>query len=191
MICILLLAFSTYLNIEMYLITLLSAIVLTICIIIFSKRREGVLTSVYKRIPYNLILFILSMYTLVIALNHNGVTQKISQLISNIAVDNNSAIVVYGSLSTIFDNLVNNIPMSMLFSSIILNNFSNGALYATIIGSNVGAYLTPLASLAGIMWMFMLKKENVDFSFGKFLKYGIVLTPLILIASLSGLIILL
>ena len=62
--------------------------------------------------------------------------------------------------------------MSVLFSGVL----GHGALpidaYATVIGSNLGAYLTPVGALAGIMWSGLLKRHEVKFSFLDFIKYG-------------------
>ena len=78
--------------------------------------------------------------------------------------------------------------MSVLFSEIIPSN-NLGALYATIIGSNIGAFLTPIGALAGIMWLSILKKHNVNYSFSSFIKYGVIVAIPTLIISLIGLMI--
>lgn len=68
--------------------------------------------------------------------------------------------------------------MSVLYADIIHHmpllpqQALNRAIYSSIIGSNIGAYLTPIGALAGMMWMRILKKEDIDLSFGKFVSYG-------------------
>ena len=57
--------------------------------------------------------------------------------------------------------------------------------YATIIGSNLGALLTPVGSLAGIMFMNILKEKQVDFSIKSFIKYGIIISIVSLTISLT------
>jgi arsenical pump membrane protein len=99
-------------------------------------------------------------------------------------------ILVYGITSVFFANLINNIPMSVLFSTILLgvdSVVSSSGVYATIIGSNIGAFLTPIGALAGIMWLSIIRTNGVDFSFRRFLKYGIVIAPPVLFAALLGL----
>ena len=80
--------------------------------------------------------------------------------------------------------------MSVLFSNII--NFSdinlcNQAIYATIFGSNLGAFLTPVGALAGIMFTDLVSKQEINFSFKTFIKYGSIITIPTLIVSLFGL----
>lgn len=61
-------------------------------------------------------------------------------------------------------------------------------IYAATIGSNIGAFFTPVGALAGIMWASILKRFNVDLSFKKFILYGIVISIPTLLAALFGLI---
>ena len=58
-------------------------------------------------------------------------------------------------------------------------------MFATIIGSNRGANLTPLGALAGIMWMGILHGKDHPISFLQFVKYGLLVTPLTLAAALA------
>ena len=73
---------------------------------------------------------------------------------------------------------MNNIPMSVLFSSIVDVNSLNGlkALYSVIIGSNIGAFLTPVGALAGIMFTNLTSKYEVNYSFASFIKYGLIIS---------------
>jgi arsenical pump membrane protein len=85
-------------------------------------------------------------------------------------------------------NFINNIPMSVLFSGIIESGVAtNAKIYATVIGSNLGAYLTPVGALAGIMWTGLLRTHEVEFSFKDFIKYGVVVAVPALAVSLFGL----
>ena len=88
------------------------------------------------------------MFIIVLALKECGVTSALNKLlITNSKTDG----VTFGVLSALSANLLNNIPMSVLFESIIGGD-SVPALYGAIIGSNVGAFITPVGALAGIMW---------------------------------------
>lgn len=95
-------------------------------------------------------------------------------------------ILTYGVSSTLVANLINNIPMSVLYSA-ITETASPFAVYASVIGSNIGAFLTPVGALAGIMFTGLLKNLDVKFSFLDFLKYGVVVAIPTLFATLAGL----
>ena len=61
------------------------------------------------------------------------------------------------------------------------------ALYASIIGSNLGAFFTPIGALAGIMWMQLLRSHNLKLSFGRFTRYGAAVAVPALALALLGL----
>lgn len=83
--------------------------------------------------------------------------------------------------------MINNIPMSVFFGGVLESGASLQSVYGAVIGSNLGAFLTPIGALAGIMWMGLLKKYNVDFSFRRFVFYGGLLSVPALAAALFGL----
>ena len=187
LICLVLLVISSYINIPMYLICLCCAIslVLLISVInIISKKKFSNIKNTFKRIPYDLCPFVLSMFVLVITLKNQGILLELSTVLSKI----NNDLYSYGVSSFVCSNFMNNIPMSVMFSEMIVSsNASTTALYATVIGSNLGAYLTPLGALAGIMWLGLLKNEKVEMSFGKFIIYT---GPISLIAMCVSLLLL-
>ena len=47
--------------------------------------------------------------------------------------------------------------------SFMSNTNNINLVYATIVGSNIGALFTPIGALAGIMWIRMLKENNVKY----------------------------
>lgn len=172
------LAISNYINIEMYLITLTISIILFVFLslyVLITKKEKQVITNSFKRLPYPLIFFLISMFIMVSALKLDGYTLKLYNLLNH-----SNEIYTYGISSFIFCNLMNNIPMSVLYSNVLSYGVSSKVIYATIISSNIGAYLTPLGALAGIMWMSILKIYDVDFKFKDFTKYGLISIPVVL-----------
>ena len=186
----LMLIISNYISLEMWLICLISLLILTFILLIYSLKNKDktYLFNTYKRLPYNLIPFILSMFILVLSLKENNVISYLQNFLDLLSINKIAEGFTYTISSTIFDNIINNIPMSILYSS-ILENKSELAIFSTIIGSNIGAYFTPIGALAGIMWMSILKKYDLNFNFLSFLKYGIILVPVSLLFSTLGIII--
>ncbi|MBQ1684750.1 MAG: arsenical efflux pump membrane protein ArsB, partial [Clostridia bacterium] len=52
---------------------------------------------------------------------------------------------------------------------------------------NIGAFLTPIGAIAGIMWMSVLKLHRVKLSFFDFVRYGILISVPSICAALFGL----
>lgn len=182
-ICLIFLIISSYLNIEMYLISLVSALSLLIISFVYfivKKIKLSKYLDILKRLPFELIPFILSMFIIVLALNK----QNIPSMISNY-LNNGNEIINYGISSFLMCNVMNNIPMSVFYASII-NIGDLKATYSTIIGSNLGAFLTPIGALAGIMFTSLLKKYDVKYTFIDFIKYGVIISiPTLLVALFS------
>ena len=169
--CTLVLAFGSYFGIEMWLVSLLSMLSLFIWNIAASlvrKQKPSTLIACLRRAPWELIPFIISMFIIVEALGATGVSAKIFSLFGD-----SYPIWKYGASSFLASNLINNIPMSVLFSSVLEGSASLGAIYATVIGSNLGACLTPIGALAGIMWSSILKDQGLKFGYTDFLKIGV------------------
>lgn len=182
------LAISSYIEIEMWLIAIVAAgalILLVLLLAVIKHQKPIELGNTLKRTPWELIPFVISMFVLVLTLGKYSVTTKMGDFFGA-----NYPILIYGIMSLVFANLVNNIPMSVLFTSILVgvdSTVATSGIYAAIIGSNIGAFLTPIGALAGIMWLSILKNNNIDFSFGKFIRYGIIITIPVLASALFGL----
>ena len=172
LVCIALLAFSYTLKVEMWVICVALAVSLTLFNAVYGIIKQKSVKRVVnglKKAPYELIPFVLSMFVIVLALSECGFTSMISDaIISGTKADGIS----FGFISAIASNVLNNIPMSVLFEKIIAGS-STSALFGAIIGSNVGAFITPVGALAGIMWTKILGSYDVKLSFGKFMLYGV------------------
>ena len=188
--CTILLILSSYIGLEMWYITLGFAVSLFLCVTIYKKKKgvkERVLLHTIMRAPWELIPFVLSMFLLVLTLDRYQVTTIISDFFGT-----DHLVWKYGIASFLSANVMNNIPMSVAFSSIVSHLPEADRLpaaYASIIGSNIGAYFTPLGALAGIMWSGILNKMGIPFSFRKYISYGIRISIPVLIAALLGLLI--
>lgn len=178
--CIILLAVSSYINIESWIICVSLFVVellITVIYLVVKRRGAGFILSVIKRAPYELIPFILSMFVIVSSLKSSGATVLLKSFL-----DGFDEIFSYGISSFLCSNLINNIPMSVLFSTVTVSAKST---YATIIGSNLGAIFTPVGALAGIMWSGLLKKNGIKFSFKNFIVYGAAVSVPSLITCLA------
>ncbi len=174
-VCTVMLAVGSYVGVEMWIVSLSAAVCLFVAIGISSlarKQKPIELVKCLKRAPWQLIPFVLSMFVLIIGLAQNGVTEGLAKVLG----DGEATVFKYGYSSFLVANVINNIPMSVLFSSIIESvsaEFAMPAVYAAIIGSNVGAFLTPIGALAGIMWSSILKEHGLKFGYTSFLKLGV------------------
>ena len=183
-VCLLFLVLSGIINVQMWLISAVCALCLLIFALVrrISKSKDRRLERSLVRLPWQLIPFVLSMFVIVVALQEQGVTQKISSLL-----ESNYTVFSYGAASFVFANVINNIPMSMLFSALPASLPQADyirAIYSSVIGSNIGAFLTPLGALAGIMFTELTSRYEVKYGFKEFVRYGVITSVPTLAAAL-------
>jgi arsenical pump membrane protein len=184
--CIILLACGAYLPWGMWITAGVSAGILllfSLCYASVHHEKFSLLGEALGRLPYAIIPFLLSMFVLVLCLHEQGVSEALANFLNQ-----GEPIYSYGFASFFFCNLINNIPMSVLFSDVLSYEGSSlQGVYASIIGSNLGAFFTPIGALAGVMWMSILKAHGLRFRFLDFFKYGSLIAIPTLVAALAGL----
>ena len=186
--CVIFLVLSSYLSLPMWLIAaaFCGALYLVATVMQLARGRGvRLITKSLLRAPLDVIPFVLSMFVLVLALEKVEATVLFAKWLVG-----GGEVFRFGVASFLASNVLNNIPMSVLFASIVgAGGASAPALYACVIGSNIGAFLTPMGALAGIMWIAMLKDQEISLSFGKFTLLGAAISVPTLMAALLGLMI--
>ena len=188
--CTVMLVISAYIKMEMWLITLAFACSLFMFDFLYrqlSHTKGNELKSCLKRAPWEMIPFILSMFVIVLTLDKYQITALLSGLL-----ECDHPEFSYGAASFVTANIINNIPMSVLFCPVIAfsQSVNLSTVYASIVGSNLGALLTPVGALAAIMWSNILKENHVAFKYSSYIKNGILvsiptITVTLIVLSLS------
>ncbi len=181
--CIVLFAVSQYTEIEMWLISFgvaISCLVISCTILLIRHKKLTPVKEAIMGMTFDIIPFVVGMFIIVMGLDKARVTVFISQFLSG-----KYGVLSYGLSSLISSNFLNNIPMSVLFSKVLSVSPSMAEIYATIIGSNIGAFITPVGALAGIMWSSIIKENRVKLSVVKFVLYGIAIGVPALLAALA------
>ncbi len=186
--CTALLILSSYLNFEMHFITLVFAIslcIFTLAVCVIRKKSPKILIASLKRAPWELVPFVLSMFIIVLSLDISGVLSQLFTLLVGKGIEGTF---LTGFSSVLSANLINNIPMSVLYSSMLAAGeaVDTRSLFAAIAGSNIGAFITPVGALAGIMWSGILTRYKIKFSYVDFVKYGTTVAVPALTATLAG-----
>lgn len=199
--CIVGLAVAPRFGVELWVVAVVAAAALLAVLVVRRSRarilrldlvREGGpgVRHTLGRMPWTIVPFVLSMFVTVEALRRLGYTAAAGSALAKLAGDSAAACVyVYGLGSAFAANLLNNIPMTLAFTS-MLGELGGGRVelagaLATAMGSNLGANLTPLGALAGLLWMSLLREKEIAIGFGRFLRYGLLATPASLLAGLT------
>lgn len=156
------------------------------------RKRVGV-HDIIKKTPWHIIIFAFSIYVVVYSLHNIGLTALIVERLREPMLANHlNATLISGGLLTIMSNLFNNLP-SVMIGTLTLTGMSldistlHIAYLASIMGADIGSLITPMGTLASLIWMFILKKNGIRISWAKSLKVTIMVIPIGLLVSLLSL----
>ncbi|HQO10180.1 MAG TPA: ArsB/NhaD family transporter [Clostridiales bacterium] len=182
------LAFSQHIGLEIWEVTTAFAAVFIIKDLIF---RLGSFQKTVKKMPWQILPFILAFFILVANLKIIEAVDSLAAYLSDISGGLGSSIFFNGTIGFLLVNIINNQPATILYSNILVSDqfiapdaSFYGAAYAVIAASNLGANLTLIGALAGLMWKRILKKKKLNISYWYFLKIGLIITPVVFILTL-------
>jgi len=161
----------------------------------FASRRSGVIETgrIWREAPWVVVIFSIGMYVVVWGLHNSGFTELVAGLIRFFSEQGlYAATLGMGYLAAILSSLMNNLPTVMFDALAIEQAHATGVLrealiYANVIGSDLGPKMTPIGSLATLIWLHVLGRKGVQIDWWTYMKTGFVLTIPTLFITLTGL----
>lgn len=141
-----------------------------------------------KTAPWQVVWFSIGLYIVVYGLKNAGLTDYLAIVLKDLAQQGDTiAIVGTGFIAAFLSAIMNNMPTVMVMD-IALQDIPNQTLaYANIIGCNLGPKMTPFGSLATLLWLHVLSKKGVKIGFWQYSKFGLLVTPPVLLLVLLAL----
>lgn len=143
--------------------------------------------------PWQIVVFSLGMYLVVYGLRNAGLTSYLTGLLNQFAHHGVwGAAMGTGVLTALLSSIMNNLPTVLVGALSIEPATAHGAvreamIYANVIGSDLGPKITPIGSLATLLWLHVLDSKNIHISWGYYFRVGIVLTLPVLLLTLAAL----
>lgn len=181
-----------------------------------ARRRKVDVAGVVRTAPWPVIVFSIGMYLVVYGLQNAGYVDLLTRAHLALAARGTLAAAVgAGVIGATLSSITNNLPALMLGALALRGagigtlggassaaagtfgamppmpsmpaNTQSALVFGNLLGCDIGPKMTPLGSLATLLWMGILERKGVKIGWGYYLKVGLIITPPVLLAALTAL----
>jgi len=144
--------------------------------------------NIIKNAPWQVVWFSIGLYVVVYGLKNAGLTDYLSLILQDLSTRGDTiAIVGTGFIAAFLSAIMNNMPTIMIMDIALVDVGNQALVYANIIGCNLGPKMTPFGSLATLLWLHVLAQKGVKIGFWQYSKFGLMITPPVLLLVLLSL----
>ena len=149
--------------------------------------------KVLRGAPWQVVIFSLGMYLVVYGLRNAGLTDHLAALLDRTAQGGVwGAAFGTGIIAAVLSSVMNNMPTVLVGALSIDAAHATGAvkeamIYANVIGCDLGPKLTPIGSLATLLWLHVLGQKGIRIGWGYYFRVGVTLTVPVLLVTLAAL----
>lgn len=139
--------------------------------------------DLFHKIPWHILIFAFSMYVIIYGLNNIGMTRFMIDVFEPVVAGDivNSSLLM-GGLMSVLSIFFNNHP-ALMIGTITLTEMQLDPLalkiayLASVIGSDIGALLLPIGTLASLIWLHILRQSHIKIAWRDYVKVTIIVIP--------------
>ncbi|WP_460583199.1 arsenic transporter [Hymenobacter arcticus] len=160
---------------------------LTAIIVLFTARKSPV--KIIKSVSWSVLPLVAGLFVLVEALNKTGVTKWLTSLLNTGAEQSATKTAWASGVGVaLLCNVMNNLPAGLITGNVLQNaHLSETIKSAMLIGIDLGPNLSVTGSLATILWLTALRRENIEVGAWQFLKLGALVMTIPLLLAIGSL----
>jgi arsenical pump membrane protein len=142
-------------------------------------------------VSWSVILFVAGLFVVVQGLEDTGVTGAVLHWWLGIGPGTRPSAVRAFAGAALGSNVINNLPMTLVTLSGLhpLGAAAVTPALGAALGADVGPNLTPIGSLATLLWLVLLRSRGISIGAGTYIRYGAAVTIPALVAGAVGLLI--
>jgi arsenical pump membrane protein len=129
-------------------------------------------------IHFDVLVFLVAVLVLSIGLRNVGLVDRLAQVYAG------AGAMKIGVVSALGSAVINNHPMANL-NMMALEGAGHRSVLAALIGGDLGPRLFPMGSLAGLLWLEMLRRSGIEVSVRRFVFVGAAATLPTLVVCLT------
>jgi arsenical pump membrane protein len=147
--------------------------------------RVAPLRKATSHVSIDILVFLWGIFLVVQGLRGVGVVDWLQSIYQTQPSGSGSELATVGITSALGSALIDNHPMSLLNMMAIDSSHGPRLLQAALVGGDIGPRLLPIGSLAGLLWIDLLRRAGVEIGVIRFVRVGtLVLLPTMAVSLL-------
>lgn len=159
------------------------AVVGAFVLLLLHKREGHAVTPVVKGVEWSVLVFVIGIFIVAMGARNAGLTGLFGDLITYVTQTLGSwtLLPTISLVAGITSAIINNHPTADLMIWVVQDLGLNDtqqmfAVFAALIGGDLGPKMLPIGSLAALMWFRILRQYGVEVSYWRYIKIGIPVT---------------
>jgi arsenical pump membrane protein len=176
----------------------LGIVVVTVAVALLAFEKWGDptvdVTGLVARLPWSVVLYAFALFVVVYALGNGGAARLLAEVLDPGGRSTLAALVIAGVVIALLSAVVNNLPVLLVailalqhLGAATANQPPHTVPYAALLGANVGSKLTPLGSLATLLWLDVLDRKKLHVGWGQYTRLALVPAAAVLLGGLLAL----